>query len=403
VSASNVFVTVPNPDRLIAGNDPTAPFVVAAVELYRYTTEAIARADTSGSGGTLVTTFTLIAASAPLTDEEGPFRFGYYDSGALGTSYYRYRFRDSGSASFSDLSEPWPISNAPDITVRELMYEIGTVLGDSVKRGTASAGALGTVTCTGIFKSSVVDARWYRGAFLYVEQDAGAAGAAPEGEERIIASVATGTGIATVDNDYSVAPATGDIIQVHSYAPPSEILRCLNRVRERMFLTRHHKLAVNRTTGAGNRYPLPPGVRSKRDIEDVRVVQRFSGSDWTSVAETQYEVEFDGIVGELVFFSLPEQDVVDVVYAQSYREFEGLLALPSDTTAAPLDWLRKATAWEVYRWIYDGEDNVSSRFGSRMGMTQPEVEALSGRYAPSIVRRLSTGHREPIGPRRGAY
>lgn len=401
MTASNVFVTVPDPDRLIAGNHPNAPFVVSHIQLYRYTTEAIARADTDGSTGTLVTSFALIAASEAITDEDGPFRWGYYDSGALITSWYRYRFRDSGSTAYSQLSFPWLISQRPQTTLRELIFEAANSMGDSVKRGTATAGSTTTVTCTDVFKSTVVDARWHRGSYLWIEQTTDVL--APQGEERIIDSVATGTGIATVDNAYSVTPGAGDIFQVHTWAPPSEIIRCINRVRERMFVERHHKLALDRTSTGGNRYPLPGGVRQKSDVLDVRSVLINGTSGWQSVSQMSYEVEIDGNQSWLIFFTMPDTNVIDVVYEESYRNLEGLLTLPADVTQAPIEWLRRATAWEVYKWIYEGEDNVASRFGSRMGMTAEEVQNLSNRYGPTVTRRLSTGHREPIGPRRGAF
>ena len=63
MSAYNVRVTVTDPDLLMAGDSPYADFDVTGIELYRWTTEDLARAGVAGNG-TLVTTFTLIAASA---------------------------------------------------------------------------------------------------------------------------------------------------------------------------------------------------------------------------------------------------------------------------------------------------------------------------------------------------
>jgi hypothetical protein len=393
MSAPNVWVAVANPDRLIDGTDPMAPFVVASIQLYRYTTEALARA---GGLGTLVTTFTLVASSTATSELAGPYRYGVYDSNATHDSWYRYRFADAGLANFSPLSDPWQAGNALTWELRDLIYEVGNVMGGEVKRGTATAGATTSLTCTALFKSSVRDSRWFRGWYVLIDETTDTA--APQGEERLIASVDTATGIATLDNDLSAAVGAGDIFQLHLYASPLEMVRCINRVRERMFLLVNHEIAINEASGAGNRYPVPQGIRSNNDVIDVSVKTVFTDSDWETLNKIQYNIEFDGLQGWLELPYQPVGHVIRVRYEKSYRQLEGELSAMSDFTRAPIEWLRKAAAWEVYKLV-DESDGAATTFGKWVGMTGDEVNQLSGRYAPNIVRRMNTGQREAIGPR----
>lgn len=391
---SNVFVAVYDPDALLAGTSPYAPFVAERIQLYRYTSEAAARAD---SGGVLVTTFTIIAGNEPVTAEAGPYRFGFYDSGATATTWYRQRYADAALANFSPLGNPWQTTNRNQTELRDLIFEIGTVMGDTVKRGTATGGTASTLNCAQVFKSTVRDARWYRGSFLFIEQTTD--GLAPQGEEALIASVDTATGIVTLDNGLSATIDTGDIFQIHAYAPPSEIIRCINRVRERMFAIFNHDIALDKTSTAGNKYPVPQGIRNKTDVYEVRARSTSVNTYWQAVEELNYIVEFDGFQGWIEFLSLPDTNIVQVRYERSFRDYEGPMTALTDVTLAPIEWLRKAAAWEVYQWV-DESESAADAFGRKVGMAADAVQMLSNRYAPeSEPRPLQTGHRERIGPR----
>ena len=393
MSDPNVWVPVANPDRLIAGEDRYAPFAVAKIQLYRYATETLARA---GAVGTLVTTFTVVASSTAISELAGPYRYGYYDASGTHDTWYRYRFADSGLTTFSELSDPWQTGNALTWELRDLIYEVGNVMGGEVKRGTATAGSATTVTCTNLFKSSVRDSRWFRGFYLLIDETTDAL--APQGEERLVASVDTSTGIATLDNDLSAVVANGDTFQIHLYASPAEMVRCINRVRERMFVLVNHEIAINEATGAGNRYPVPQGIRSDNDVIDVSVKTTFTDSDWETLNKIQYHIEFDGLQGWLELPYQPLGHIIRVRYEKSFRELEGLLETMDDYTRAPIEWLRRAAAWEVYKMV-DESEAAAGTFAKWVGMTAEEVHQLSGRYAPNIVRRLNTGQREAIGPR----
>jgi len=104
--ASNVSISVRAPDALIAGTSAEALFAVYSAKLYRYTSESTARLDTTGSGGTLVTTFVLIAESEARTEEAGPYRFATYDSSQLSSSWYRFLYSNLAGSSLSLLSDP---------------------------------------------------------------------------------------------------------------------------------------------------------------------------------------------------------------------------------------------------------------------------------------------------------
>lgn len=397
MTAANVWVSVTDPDDLLAGTSPAAHFVASHVQLYRYTSEGNARLN---SGGTLVTSFALLAGSTALTDEAGPFRFGYYDSGQSDDSWYATRYRDSGSSNFSLFSYPFQAGGRRGTTLKDPIFEVGSVMGNEVKRGTVTAGAAATLTCAALFKSSLVDSRWFRGHYLYVEYDAGGAAAAPEKDERLIASVDTSSGIATVDNDFSAIPASGDTFQVHALVPPSELIRCINRVRERMFLLVYAEIAVGRATTSGNRYPVPQGIRSKADVIDCQTVfqQASATSKWQSISDTWFDIEFDGLQGWLVLNYTPDTDIIRLRYEKSFRELEGEMSLMLDVTRAPIEWMRMAAAWEAYQWL-DNSDMAPQMFGKLVGKSADDVKKLSGRYAPSYTRPLLSPARERIGPR----
>lgn len=397
MSAANVFVSVADPDRLIAGDSPLAHFVAAKIQLYRYTSESNARADTSG---TLVTTFSLVASTTAAADPNisGPYRFGVYDSSQSASSWYRYRFADSGLANFSQLSDPWQADNRDQWALRDILFEIGDLMGQSIKKGTAATNAtVSAVKCAGLFASTLQDARLYEGWWLLCSQDAAGAGAAPEGEEALIASVDTATGIATLDRDLTAAVTANDIVLISSYLQPSSLIRAVNQARERMKVVVSQDIAI---TKRENRYPAPMGVKSEAQILDIRgvVVDAATNSNREDEFELDYRFEWDGIQG---WIYLDEYEgitnVMRVRIERSYRDLEGDLSLMSDTTSAPIEWMRPVGAYMAAMRLRE-EEPEDQTIAAMVDRFDSEAKLASGTYAPQIIRRVRKKRLQMAGP-----
>ncbi|MEY4760825.1 MAG: hypothetical protein RLZZ200_681 [Pseudomonadota bacterium] len=397
MTATNVWVTITNPDRLMAGESALADFEAAKIQLFRYATETAARADT---GATLVTTWSLVASNEQLTDDAGPYRYGYYDDAQVSTSWYRYRFADDAVLQFGQLSDPWQAESAPAWALRDVLFEVGHKLGKSVEKVVAEANTdASCITATNPFKSTLVDSNFWDMRWVIVSEDAGGAAAAPEGEELLIASVDTATGVVTLERDASAAITTGDVVLVSSYMRPTDIVRCINEAREEMQVTVTQDIAL---ANSENRYPAPRGVRSKSDIYDcVGVVAGGTGSNRETEFQLDFDIEFDGVRSWLVLTDYPGTTrVARVRYLLSYRDLEGDLSAMSDTTSAPIEWLRPAAAYKCAAALVDSDPDVVE-FARLLGSLQGDAERASHRYAPDIMRRVKTGpglHSLP-GPR----
>jgi len=399
LSAANVTITVSDPDLLIAGDAPYAAFVVAYAKLYRYASETAARADTTGAGGTLVTTFTIVASTVAASDPDiaGPYRYGIYDSSQTADSWYRYLFTDSGGATLSPLSDPWQSDNADQWALRDILFEVGDLLGGAVVKGTATAGGSGTVTCTALFKSTKRDARVYEGWTLCVTQDAGGSSAAPEGEEKLIDSIDTATGIATLEDAFSANVANGDIFLLSAYLAPSEMIRIINRAREKMKVEDKIDIAI---ASAEDRYPAPAGVKSKSDIISVVGVRQYSNSN----REDEFEIDYKPIMLNgrvwLEFSDYPESSTVArVAYQRSYRDVEGPLTAMGDTTSCPAEWWRPAFAFAIAEWLLESDPN-EPEYQRLYDKFKDAALAASGEYAPDFERpaHLGAGRKVLPGP-----
>lgn len=385
---ANVTLTVSDPDRLIAGTSPYAPFVVAKIQLYRYASEANARANTSA---TLVTTFTLVASTTAVADPDiaGPYRWGYYDSSQTAASWYRYRFADTGLTEFSELSDPWEADATPAHALRDILFEVGQALGGKVKRGTASAGALSTVTCVGLFKSSLADSRMFEGWDLIVSTDAGGAAAAPENEAAHITSVVTSTGVATLERDLSVAPASGDVFLVSALLDFEEMIRVINRAREKMVFREVIDIAL---AAGEDRYPAPQGVRSTTDVLEAVGVRQYANSNREDEHEIDYRVVRQGGRFWLEFSDYPQNTpVARITMLRNYREAEGDLLLMADTTAADREWWRPVFAYAVAAELCS-IDEAEPEYQRLKADWEREAATATARFAPDVQRAVRSGY-----------
>lgn len=403
MSESNVWVPVPDPAHVMGGDSPDVPFAATRLKLFRYTTEAAARASVTGADtGTLIKTWTLVAHTAAITEAAGPYRYGYYDSGQVtgaSPSWYRTHYSDTAGTTYSLLSDPWPAGAAPAWQVRELILETGKLLGEkNAFRATATAGTATTITCAVALKSTLKDDYYYRGGYILIDYDAGGARAAPEGEERLVDSVAASTGVATVDNDYTAAVASGDIFQLHMLASPLSILDNINRVRRRMYTIATQDYAIDQSNEGRNRYPAPYGVTREDEIIDAAGVAYWNDNKIDTSQRLPVVTEQDGNDVWLFFpDGAPAIGTVRVRYEKSFRHIEGELSRMDDVTYADKDWLCKAAAWETYKLLDDSEQ-AANRFSRLTRLTADEVAVLSGRFAPSYVRPIVSARRETVGP-----
>ena len=391
MAEANVSLTVVDPDKLMSATTSPYGFAAASIKLYRYTTEALARAATSASpGGTLATTFTLVASTTTPADPDiaGPYRFGYYDSSQGAGSWYRYFIQDSGGSNLSPMSDPWEADNRPTWKLRDILFEVGSAMGESVLKGVAASNSTaGLVDCDPLFKTTFQDARFHEGWWLLCSEDQAGASAAPEGEEGRIDSVAVSTGIATLERDLSAAVTTGDTILISAFTSFASMIRAINRARERMKMLVTHDIALTKNE---NKYPAPYGVRSESDIIDAVGVMVDPAT--YSNRETEYEIpiriEFDGFRGWIyVDADIPLSSILRVRMERSYRDVEGNLTLMADSTQAPIEWLRPAAAYAISEMLAD-DDPDNAAFGQMVGRWREEASRASGAYAPEIVRKI---------------
>lgn len=392
----NVLVTVPDPDRLIAGTDPVAPFTVAKIQLYRYASEANARDNASG---TLAKTWDIVASTTARADPDiaGPWRYGYYDSSQIATSWYRYRFADSGLTNFSELSDPWQAEPA-QWALRDILFEVGDYMGGMAVKGTAATNAdAGLIDCASLFKSTKRDARFYEGWWGLCSYDAGGASAAPELEEAIIDSVDTATGIATLDRDLTAAITASDTVLLLAMVSPSEMIRIINRVRSEMRVLVTTDIAL---TQGENQHPTPYGVWSETDvISGVGIVQwGGTAANRENEFEIDYRVGFDGFRGYIeVDAPVGLSPVARFRVLRSYRDIEGELTTMGDYTQAPIDWMRPAFAMGIVDHLL-GEDPTSPELNAMRGKYEEDLRQATARYAPKFERQQRRGYGRRVSP-----
>lgn len=380
---TNVGLSVTDPDRLLDGTHPAAPFIVKYIQLYRWATEALGRAGSAGAG-TLVTTFTVLASTAAPADPNitGPFRYRVYDADQVAGSCYRYRFADVDVTSFSAFSDMWMVGTraGAGLALRDALYEMATPLGKSIERGTAAANTdAGLVNCSALFESSFKDAKLWEGAWLMCVKDAAGLGAAPEGEEAQIVSVDPATGIATLERDLSAAITTGDTIIVSYWLQPTELVDALNKAREKMMVLSTIDLALS---VAEDRYPAPYGVRSEDDVVSAVGIRQFTNSNREDEWPIDYRVVEES--GEF-FIEITENPGVSPVARlrciRSYRDVEGALSAMGDTTNAPVAWLRAAAAYEAANVLMEGDPGEVD-YQRLAALRKADMVSATERFAP---------------------
>ena len=399
MSAYNTQVSVSDPDRLIAGDSPYADFEVTKIQLYRWTTEALARAG-SAAAGTLVTTFTLIASTEPATEAAGPFSFKYNDTGQASTSWYRYRFTNTAITQTSGFS--YPPNQADSRTqpsLREILFETANLMDESAEQATATAGSTTTITSLATFGSSLREDNFYTGHWAIVLTDAGGAAAAPEGEEAMIASDVASTGVLTLERALTAAIASGDVIMTSAYLRPTEIIRCINRAREGMKMLMRVDIAVHSREAL---YPVPVGVRKITDVYEVLGVTTPAGdSNADYEAPIMYSIYENG---PNLFFRFFEDawsfQTIRVVYEMSYYDYEGPLVAMGDTTNAPLPWLRAAAAAECME-VLTRDDSSQGAFVNIQASIEKKLAVETMRAASRMpARKAVQTPRGLPGPRR---
>ena len=393
----NVQVSVLDPDRIMAGNSDYAAFAATKIQLYRWTTEALARAG-DPANGSLVTTWTLIASTEQATEAAGPFSFKVYDSGWSTSAWYRYRLTDDAIAQTSNFSAPWQAINTARPTLREIMWEVLCLMGNHGEQGTASAGSTTTVTCTPVLQSTLQPDSTFSGHWLMVTKDAAGAAAAPEMEEALIASNVASTGVATLDRTLTAAIASGDQFIISPLIRPTELIRCINRALEGMKIFRTVDIAVYSTE---YRYPAPAGVRKRSDIHSVIGITSL-GSDTRGEDETgvRYDVRTEG---SQTWLYITEQSfnfsIIRVTHELSYRDLEGKLNVMADQTSAPIEWIRAAAAEEVAKQLVR-DDPAQPEFQDLLSRMQDELQLATARDGPQTPpRQIRPVGRQLIGPR----
>jgi hypothetical protein len=394
--ASNVTVSISDPKGVYDGTVPYCPFPARYILLYRFSTEAAARA---GTGGTLIEqvpssgyTWQVRDPSLPHTAESGPYVYALYDANQSPSSWYRYRFAAS-DFTLSLWSEPWEADSRFQVTLREILYQAGMELGDLFFVIDAATNANPGRVVSSYFRSSVADPSLYEGWWVLVTE---AGGVAPENQWAMIASVAPATGIATLDRDLSAPVTTGHRVLMTAAVAPDTLIRLVNRAREKMFAIRSQDYSINAST---TRIRVPLGVKHEKDILEVLARETRAGVGMEQPVD--WRAEFDGPDGWIYTTAgLYGVKVIRVRYLASYSAFEGNFTAMSDTTSAPIEWLRPAVAFSVADYLLRS-DPGAQEYAALAQRLAEEATAAASRYGPDYTRAARRGHgrRLVAGPR----
>jgi len=174
-------------------------------------------------------------------------------------------------------------------TLEEIRAELAQSL-QLMITGAATGGAVGTLIDTNGLAHVTEDDALIRG-ILYIREDAGGAGAAPEGESRRITDYAQATQTITVEYNFTAAPGAGDTYDV--YLMPitldewdAAINRAIREAWPQVYSREYKSYQVN---GTGV-YPLPNSANAVNRIM-VHTIGTRLGVPAQEIPRHRWEVE----------------------------------------------------------------------------------------------------------------
>ncbi len=188
------------------------------------------------------------------------------------------------------------------INLFDLTYRVASEIG-ILQEGAATGGS--TTTLVDTLNLTQVDDYWNSGA-VWVLYDAGAAGAAPEGEYAIISDFDNGTNPATIGTVTAIGAADRYAIAKGGKTGYrlDQIINAINRVVQSISIRTVDTTTID-TAAAQTEYTLPTGINTK-NIE-VWIETNISDADdnqWVKAYNTYIQKTAGGTADTLVF---PEQ------------------------------------------------------------------------------------------------
>jgi len=274
-------------------------------------------------------------------------------------------------------------------TLADLIEEVADAFGH-YRRGTADAGsdADEIVDAAALYEP---DDYWI-GHYVYILEDAGGAGAAPEGEERPVTDYDQETATLTVSPDFTAAVGAGDTYELLSQRRVT-IKRAINRAIQHADAWYRHATDDTTITLADDDYDyaLPSDVVYVSQVW----VQSEAGSAWKEVGPNQWHVNGEPGSQVLYFSSLSG---LDSGYTLRIEYMARLSTLTDDTDTLGLGEPAETECVDfvvnyALHWLY-----------SQAASSQPDSDAFRSYLTLAEYKRETAneikaraGHRRPAG------
>lgn len=224
----------------------------------------------------------------------------------------------------------------------------------ALHEGQASADSAGVLTVVDSLLPSLGWSRddLFNGGTVFVIRDG--AGAAPEGQSRVVTDYTGSSGTITVAQAFTAAVGTGDYYGVMTNRYPRSIL--LGKMNEALMEMGDVPTVDTSLTTVGDQleYALP--VAAKGDLREVWLARNTAAPyDWEPQLTTRTEWTAAGSAGALIFPRQPRVGyAIKLVYMATHPQVvpENSAALISEYV--PLDWLALATAVKCAAWRLEG-------------------------------------------------
>lgn len=222
----------------------------------------------------------------------------------------------------------------------DLTYELATELGIIYESTVTSSSA--TIAVTDNVMRTEVDDYWNQGTF-WLTWDAAGAGAAPQGEYRVVSDFDNGTSTITLDAVLSAQAASTDRYAIgHKIFPLGDLIMNVNRaIRDVGPIPTVDTTTID-TAAAQTEYTPP--VAANTDLLEVCIQTKLSDADdnkWIKAYNWHLQRTAVGTADTLVFDQQP-------LYP---RDVKLVYLAPHDKLAASTDKLSESIRWErvIYR------------------------------------------------------
>jgi hypothetical protein len=183
------------------------------------------------------------------------------------------------------LTASWTTAQVESLSRRSLIERFlrETGLGDY---GTATGGSTSTLIDTTLLQSTEYPENYRKGEWLRISFDAGAAGAAPQGEIRSVTKDEPEQGKLTVGTPFSAAPASGDKYQTFRQLHPQRLLDFIDQILTNDLWLPAWQLLTEVPDGDMEQSNTTDWVGTNATVTKATAEPALNGSRWLSVATT---------------------------------------------------------------------------------------------------------------------